>query len=108
MPTRYDHFETMKFSIDNRVLTASFNRPEKLNVFTEQMEFELSQFLVDGGFDDDFDIAVLTGEGRAFSAGGDIEEWMLPNVKDPSRVNPDLSKRLILRSCRRREVRRGV
>ena len=95
MPTKYDHFTTIKFSIENRVLTAKLNRPDKLNVFTEQMEFELSQFLVDGGFDDDFDIAVLTGEGRAFSAGGDIEEWMLPNVQDPSRVNPDLSKRLI-------------
>jgi enoyl-CoA hydratase len=95
MSTKYDHFTTMKFSIDNRVITASFNRPDKLNVFTEQMEYELSQFLVDGGFDNDFDIAVLTGEGRAFSAGGDIEEWMLPNVEDPSRVNPDLSKRLI-------------
>jgi enoyl-CoA hydratase len=95
MPTKYDHFETMKFSIKDRVITASFNRPEKLNVFTELMEFELSQFLVDGGFDDDFDFAVLTGEGRAFSAGGDIEEWMLPNIADPGRVNPDLSKRLI-------------
>lgn len=93
--TKYDHFETMKFRIENRVMTASFNRPEKLNVFTEQMEYELSQFLVDGGFDDDFDIAVLTGEGRAFSAGGDIENWMLRNVEDPGRVNPDLSKRLI-------------
>lgn len=95
MATKYDHFETMKFSIENRVMTAQFNRPDKLNVFTEQMEYELSQFLVDGGFDDDFDIAVLTGAGRAFSAGGDIENWMLANVKDPSRVNPDLSKRLI-------------
>lgn len=95
MPTRYDHFETMKFAISNRVITASFNRPEKLNVFTEQMEYELSQFLVDGGFDDDFDIAILTGEGRAFSAGGDIEGWMLKNVQDPGSVNPDLSKRLI-------------
>ena len=51
MPTKYDHFTTMKFSIENRVITAKLNRPEKLNVFTERMEFELSQFLVDGGFD---------------------------------------------------------
>lgn len=95
MTTKYDHFETMKFSIENRVMTAQLNRPEKLNVFTEQMEYELSQFLVDGGFDDDFDIVVLTGAGRAFSAGGDIENWMVRNVEDPSRVNTDLSKRLI-------------
>jgi enoyl-CoA hydratase len=77
------------------VITAALNTPEKLNVFTEEREFELSQFLVDGAFDKDFDIAVLTGTGRAFSAGGDIENWMKRNVEDPRRVDHALSKRLI-------------
>jgi enoyl-CoA hydratase len=93
--TKYDHYKTIKFSLENRILTATFNTPEKLNVFTEEMEFELSQFLVDGAFDKDFDIAILTGAGRAFCAGGDIENWMLRNVEDPSRVDHQLSKRLI-------------
>lgn len=95
MTTKYDHFKTMKFSLENRVITATLNNPDKLNVFTEEMEFELSQFLVDGSFDKDFDIAVLTGAGRAFSAGGDIENWMKRNVEDPRRVDHALSKRLI-------------
>jgi enoyl-CoA hydratase len=95
MSTKYDHFKTMKFSLENRVITATLNNSDKLNIFTEEMEFELSQFLVDGGFDKDFDIAVLTGAGKAFSAGGDIENWMLRNVEDPRRVDHNLSKRLV-------------
>ena len=93
--TKYDHYKTIKFSLENRILTVTLNNPEKLNVFTEEMEFELSQFLVDGAFDDDFDIAVLTGAGRAFCAGGDVENWMAKNVEDPGRVDHALSKRLI-------------
>jgi len=93
--TRYDHYKTIRFSLENRIITATLNRPEKLNAFTEEMELELSQFLLDGAFDPDFDIAVLTGAGRAFCAGGDVENWLLKNVEDPSRLDHALSKRLI-------------
>lgn len=95
MTTKYDHYKTMLFSIEDRVMTAKFNNPEKLNVFTELMELELSQFLLDGAMDSDFDVVILTGQGRAFSAGGDVENWMTANVKDPGSVNTDLCKRLI-------------
>jgi enoyl-CoA hydratase len=95
MATRYDHYKTIDFKLEGRVLTATFNTPEVLNAFTEQREEELSQFLHDGGQDDDFDICVLTGAGRAFSAGGDVANWMTANVANPGRVRTDLSKRLV-------------
>jgi len=93
--TQYDHYKTMLFSLRERVLTVTLNRPEKLNIFTEEMEQELTQFLIDGALDKDFDIAILTGAGRAFSAGGDVENWMVKNVEDPGRVSTDLSKRVV-------------
>src|SRR5579862_7024090 len=93
--TRYEHYRTMTFSLKERILTATLNRPEKLNIFTEEMEREVTQFLVDGAFDKDFDIVILTGAGRAFSAGGDVENWMALNVEDPSRVDTGLSKRVV-------------
>lgn len=93
--TKYDHYETMLFTLDNRVLTLTFNAPDKLNAFTEEMEVELSQFLVDGAIDEDFDIVVITGAGRAFSAGGDVENWMTKNVENPGRVNTTLCKRVV-------------
>ena len=93
--TRYEHYKTMMFSLRERILTVTLNRPEKLNVFTEEMEYELTQFLVDGALDQDFDIVILTGAGRAFSAGGDVENWMVKNVEDPGRVRTELSKRVV-------------
>ncbi len=93
--TKYDHYKTMLFSLRERILTVTFNRPEKLNIFTEEMERELTQFLVDGAFDSDFDIAILTGAGRAFSAGGDVENWMVKNVENPGGVDANLSKRVV-------------
>jgi enoyl-CoA hydratase len=95
MPTKYDHYKTMKFSIKDRVITATLNNPEKMNVFTLQMEKEVTQFLLDGAIDSEFDIVVLTGAGRAFSAGGDIEGWMLSNVNDPGGVDTVPPKRLV-------------
>lgn len=93
--TRYDHYKTMVFSLRERILTVTLNNPEKLNIFTEQMEYELTQFFIDGALDKDFDIVILTGAGRAFSAGGDVENWMVGNVKDPGRVSTELSKRVV-------------
>jgi enoyl-CoA hydratase len=93
--TKYDHYKTIDFSLEGRILTATFNTPDKLNAFTELREEELAQFLHDGALDPDFDIVVLTGAGRAFSAGGDIENWMAANIKDPGRVKSDLSKRFV-------------
>jgi enoyl-CoA hydratase len=95
MATKYDHYKTIDFSLDGRVLTLTFNNPDKLNCFTEEREEELAQFLHDGGLDEDFDVAVITGAGRAFAAGGDIENWMTANVANPGRVKTDLSKRLV-------------
>ena len=93
--TKYDHYKTLAFELNDRIMTVYFNRPEKLNVFTAEMEREVCQFLHDGAIDKDFDVVILTGKGRAFSAGGDIEEWMLPNVQDPGSCEPILPKRTI-------------
>lgn len=94
MPTKYDHYEHMLFSIEDRVMTAELNNPEQLNAFKGRMEPELAQFLIDGALDEDFDVVVLTGAGRAFSAGGDIDQ-MLRGLEDPSMFNTEVPRRLI-------------
>jgi enoyl-CoA hydratase len=95
MSTKYDHYQNLAFDLQGRIMTVAFNRPEKLNVFTQAMELEVCQFLHDSALDKDFDVVILTGKGRAFSAGGDIEGWMLPNVQDPNNVPPTPSKRAV-------------
>ncbi|WP_122090013.1 enoyl-CoA hydratase/isomerase family protein [Halalkalicoccus subterraneus] len=49
-----------------------FDRPEALNAFTTDAAAELADLLADCD-PDEVDAIVLTGEGRAFSAGGDVE-----------------------------------
>ena len=93
--TKFDHYKTLAFELSDRIMTVSFNRPDKMNVFTADMEREVCQFLHDGAIDPDFDVVILTGKGKAFSAGGDIEGWMLPNVEDPGSVSPILPKRAV-------------
>jgi enoyl-CoA hydratase len=95
LSTKYDHCETLAFELNDRIMTVFLNRPDKLNVFTAKMEQEICQFLHDGAIDKDFDVVILTGRGKAFSAGGDIEGWMLPNIQNPGEVEPILPKRTV-------------
>lgn len=69
----FDHYETMKFDRDGRVLTVTLNRPDRLNAVSVQMHHELSTLFRDISADPESDVVVLTGAGRAFSAGGDLD-----------------------------------
>jgi enoyl-CoA hydratase len=54
------------------VLLITLNRPEVLNAAHEPMHAELARVWADISLDDDIRVAVVTGAGRAFSAGGDL------------------------------------
>lgn len=64
------------------VLTITLNRPEALNSFTVEMKDGLLAALKDAGRDRDVRAIVLTGAGRAFSAGQDLKERQGPDVAD--------------------------
>ena len=57
----------------NRITTITLNRPEKLNAFFGTMREELLAALIAAEDDSDCRVVVLTGAGRAFCAGGDVE-----------------------------------
>ncbi|HEY2312249.1 MAG TPA: enoyl-CoA hydratase/isomerase family protein [Streptosporangiaceae bacterium] len=54
------------------VLLITLNRPEVLNAANEEMHAELARVWADISLDSDTRVAVVTGAGRAFSAGGDL------------------------------------
>jgi enoyl-CoA hydratase len=54
------------------VLTITLNRPEKLNSVTPEMLKLLDTYLDEAEFDEDIHAIVITGAGRAFSAGADM------------------------------------
>jgi 2-(1,2-epoxy-1,2-dihydrophenyl)acetyl-CoA isomerase len=65
-------YETVKVEANAGVLWVTLNRPEKLNAFDEQMGADLLEALKDGEKSPDVRCLVLTGEGRAFSVGEDL------------------------------------
>lgn len=62
----------MRVEDENGVRRVTFDRPEVKNAFTGAVARELSEHL-EALNPDEFDVAVLTGDGDAFSAGGDIQ-----------------------------------
>jgi len=52
----------------------TLNRPDKLNSFTRAMHAELHEALTTAGADPECRVVVLTGAGRAFSAGQDLAD----------------------------------
>lgn len=64
--------DTIKTETKNGVLWIRLNRPDVLNAFNEQMGTELNDALLEGDKDATVRAIVLTGEGRAFSVGEDL------------------------------------
>jgi 2-(1,2-epoxy-1,2-dihydrophenyl)acetyl-CoA isomerase len=72
---------------DGGVVTVWFNRPESLNAFTPEMNVSLRDLLRQLGDDDDVRVLVLTGKGRAFSAGADLKSLGQPGqLERPAEV----------------------
>jgi enoyl-CoA hydratase/carnithine racemase len=67
-------FETIRYEVEDRIATITFNRPDKLNAVSPQMVSELKTAYAAVESDDDVWIAIVTGAGRAFCAGADVAE----------------------------------
>ena len=65
---------TVKYEQDGQVAIVALNRPDALNGFTTELCEELLAALETAGRDDAIRAVVLTGEGRAFSAGADLKQ----------------------------------
>ena len=60
---------------DNGVTTVTLNRPEQLNALSKELRTALAEEFVRLSSDPDTDVIILTGSGRAFSAGLDLRNW---------------------------------
>jgi enoyl-CoA hydratase len=69
----FDGYNQLTFSRrDNGVLLITLDRPEKYNAADEGMHGELARVWNDVDADPRTRVAVITGAGKAFSAGGDL------------------------------------
>lgn len=74
--------ETIKFELrEDGIGILTLNRPEKLNAISFQMEEDFHQVLDHLMVNLDCRVLILRGEGRAFSAGTDLQEGLILNSK---------------------------
>jgi enoyl-CoA hydratase/carnithine racemase len=79
---------------DGPVAVITLNRPDHLNAFDEQLHYAFSRFWLDLEYDLDVRAVVLTGAGKAFCAGGSIDDFDLFRTDMAARTK-------IMRSARR-------
>jgi enoyl-CoA hydratase/carnithine racemase len=70
----------------NRVRTLTLNRPDVLNAFNEALYAATAEALRAAADDAGVAVVLLTGAGRAFSAGNDLKE-MQARITDPEMAN---------------------
>lgn len=88
--------ETVTLQRNGRLLTITLNRPDALNAVNEQMHVDIEEALAFAAGDDDSDVLVLTGAGRAFSAGGDLA-YLAETARHPEHFDVDVrrAKRIV-------------
>ena len=67
----WQHF---RFALDDGVATVTLARPDKLNALTFDVYADLRDLFVELPHRGDVNVVLLTGEGRGFCSGGDVEE----------------------------------
>ena len=65
--------DTVTLSVDESVALVTLNRPERLNALTFEMEARYSELLQAAADDPEVRVIVVTGAGRGFCAGFDID-----------------------------------
>ncbi|WOS65485.1 enoyl-CoA hydratase-related protein [Sinorhizobium fredii] len=68
-------YKDILYEITNRVATITFNRPDRMNAFTRNTYYEVTDAIRRAGWDREVGVIVLTGaDTRAFGIGGDKDE----------------------------------
>ena len=65
---------TVRYELDGHVATITYNRPEVLNAINGEMRQDLNASFQRFRDDEDAWVAIVTGAGRAFCAGGDLRD----------------------------------
>lgn len=69
-----DDWKHFRFEVVDGVATLTFDRPEKLNALTFEIYADLRDLLAELPQRGDVRVLVITGEGRGFCSGGDVDE----------------------------------
>lgn len=79
----WDHFE---FVVEGGVATVTFDRPERLNALTFEVYADLRDLLAELEHRHDVSVLVITGRGRGFCSGGDVDSIIGNLLESDTRV----------------------
>lgn len=85
-------FETLTTSVDGAVLHVELARPERLNALSRQLLSEVVELAARLRVDNDIRVVVVSGAGRAFSAGFDLDDFTSSAAGDSPRDGADLGR----------------
>jgi enoyl-CoA hydratase/carnithine racemase len=90
-------YEHILYEVSDKVATITLNRPDRMNAWTPIMERDVRHAMEASSADDNVRVIVLTGAGRAFCAGADMDalKGLDPNdVRRASNLPPfDMNRR---------------
>ena len=89
-------FRCIELMREGRLLTITLARPESMNAINLELHDELGEVLWFAQGDTGSDVIVLTGAGRAFSAGGDLDH-LAHNAANPHLFDHEarMAKRIV-------------
>jgi len=67
-------YQQIKYEVEDRILTITFNRPEQMNTYNFVLHNEIVDALDRADDDDNIRAIIITGAGKAFCAGMDLSE----------------------------------
>jgi enoyl-CoA hydratase/carnithine racemase len=67
------NYQDIIYSVDNRIATITLNRPDRLNAYTDRMAQSIRLAMADAAKDENVRVILLTGAGRGFCAGADMD-----------------------------------
>ena len=80
-------YQNLLFEKKDAIGYLTLNRPQKLNSFSKELMAELGEALDAIEADDDIRVVILTGAGRAFSAGSiSLHQKVSPNSTTAPRI----------------------
>lgn len=82
-------YETILYDVADGIATITLNRPDRLNAWTRQMQGEVRQAMEQAGADEAVRCIILTGAGRGFCAGADMD--LLTGIQQGSQRAADKS-----------------